>query len=101
MSPKTTGHTKGRRPVITKTVAIELYRENSTLSDIKTLGYGDEPLSSGSSTASLCCQVVTLLAESGYSSILCNIGMCDAILKLMAVHTLHPRVQLEGLSATQ
>ena len=25
--------------------------------------------------------------------------MCDAILKLMAVHTLHPRVQLEGLSA--
>jgi hypothetical protein len=72
---------------------------NSIISRGIYLCYGEEPVSSFHSTASLCCQVVTLLASQGLSRQLFAVDMCDAILNLMAAHQKIPRLQFEGLKA--
>ena len=93
-------NTKGRRLSMTKKIAMEYYYDNMiNFKNISTYGYGDEGISSSSCTASLCCQIITLLARNGYSKILCNSGLCDAVLHYMMVFNQIPRAQTEGLTA--
>ena len=61
--------------------------------------YGEEPLTSASCTAALCCQVLSLLASAGFANSLCLSGLCEAVLSLMTAHSHILRIQFEGLSA--
>ena len=91
---------KGRRLSVTKKVAMEYYYDNiENFKNISILGYGDQSINSSTCTASICCQIITILSINGYSKILCNSGLCDAVLNYMMVYNQIPRAQTEGLTA--
>ena len=91
---------KGRRTSITKKNAMEYYYDHfDRMENVSTLGYGDEIISSGSSTSSICCNVIILLSVNGFSKSLCDSGIFDAILNYMVVYNQIPLVQVNGISA--
>ena len=97
-SPKPVSKSRKSSTTVGPNAAFELCRPVDR-DEASLQAYGEEPLTSASCTAALCCQVLSLLASAGFANSLCLSGLCEAVLSLMTAHSHILRIQFEGLSA--